>query len=48
MAQKRARELGLALNAAAVADSGYDFGKERFDLVLFSWTMPLVDATEGC
>jgi SAM-dependent methyltransferase len=42
LAQKRAKELGLALHTAAVRDSEYDFGKERFDLVLFSWTMPLV------
>jgi protein-L-isoaspartate O-methyltransferase len=42
LAQKRAKELGLTLHTAAVRDSDYDFGKERFDLVLFSWTMPLV------
>ncbi len=42
LAQKRAKELGLTLHTATVRDSEYDFGKERFDLVLFSWTMPLV------
>jgi SAM-dependent methyltransferase len=42
LAQKRAKELGLTLHTDAVGDSEYDFGKERFDLVLFSWTMPLV------
>jgi hypothetical protein len=42
LAQKRAKELGLALDTEAVRDSEYDFGKERFDLILFSWTMPLV------
>jgi protein-L-isoaspartate O-methyltransferase len=42
LAQKRAKELGLTLHTDAVRDSEYDFGKERFDLVLFSWTMPLV------
>jgi SAM-dependent methyltransferase len=42
IAQKRAKELGLTLHASAVRDSEYDFGKQRFDLVLFSWTMPLV------
>ena len=42
LAQKRAKELGLNLHTSAVRDSEYDFGKERFDLVLFSWTMPLV------
>ncbi len=42
LAKKRAKELGLTLHTAAVRDSEYDFGKERFDLVLFSWTMPLM------
>ena len=42
-AQKRALELGLKLHTAAVSDSEYDFGKERFDLILFSWAMPLID-----
>jgi SAM-dependent methyltransferase len=42
LAQKRAKELGLALNASAVRDSEYEFGKERFDLILFSWSMPLI------
>ena len=42
LAQKRAKDLGLTLHTAAVRDSEYDFGKERFDLVLFSWSMPLV------
>ncbi|HUG80998.1 MAG TPA: class I SAM-dependent methyltransferase [Bryobacterales bacterium] len=42
LAQKRAKELGLTLNTAAVHDSEYEFGKERFDLVLFSWSMPLI------
>lgn len=42
IAQKQAKDLGLTLHTAAVRDSDYDFGKERFDLILFSWTMPLV------
>lgn len=42
IAQKRAKELGLTLHTSAVRDSEYDFGKQRFDLILFSWTMPLV------
>jgi SAM-dependent methyltransferase len=42
LAQKRAKQLGLTLHTSAVRDSEYEFGKERFDLVLFSWTMPLV------
>jgi SAM-dependent methyltransferase len=43
MAQKRARELGLNLDVQAVPDDKYNFGKERFDLILFSWSMPLID-----
>ena len=42
LAQRRAKELGLVLHTAAVRDSEYEFGRERFDLILFSWTMPLV------
>ena len=42
LAQKRAKELGLTLHTAAVRDSEYEFGNGRFDLILFSWTMPQV------
>lgn len=42
IAQKQAKKLGLTLHASVVRDSEFDFGRERFDLVLFSWTMPLV------
>jgi SAM-dependent methyltransferase len=42
-AQKRASELGLKLHTAAVPDGKYSFGKERFDLILFSWAMPLIE-----
>ncbi|MDX2153506.1 MAG: class I SAM-dependent methyltransferase [Bryobacteraceae bacterium] len=40
IANRRARELGLSLDTKPVRDTDYDFGQERFDLVLFSWTMP--------
>jgi SAM-dependent methyltransferase len=43
MAQKRANDLGLKIHTAAVPDSEYDFGKERFDLIVFSWAMPFID-----
>jgi len=43
-AQKRARQLGLTIHTEAVPDSGYDFGENRFDLIVFSWAMPQVDA----
>lgn len=39
IAQNRAKELGLRLDTKTVRDSEYEFGRERFDLVLFSWTM---------
>lgn len=42
IAQKHAKELGLSLKTAAVRDVDYEFGKERFDLILFSWSMPVV------
>jgi hypothetical protein len=42
LAHKRAKELGLSLDLSAVRDSEYEFGKERFDLILFSWSMPLI------
>lgn len=42
LAQQRAKRLGLTLDTAAVRDTEYEFGKERFDLILFSWSMPLV------
>jgi len=42
LAQKRAKELGLILHTSAVRDSDYDFGQNRFDMIVFSWTMPLV------
>jgi SAM-dependent methyltransferase len=41
-AQQRAKELGLTLHTETVRDNEYDFGKERFDLILFSWTMPVI------
>jgi methylase of polypeptide subunit release factors len=37
LAQKRASSLGLTLHTSAVRDSDYDFGKNRFDLIVFSW-----------
>jgi len=42
IAQKQAKDLGLTLHTSAVRDSEYDFGQKRFDLILFSWSMPLV------
>lgn len=42
IAQKRAKELGLKLHTVAVRDDEYNFGQSKFDLILFSWTKPLV------
>jgi len=42
LAQKRSKQLGLTLKTSAVRDADYDFAKGRFDLILFSWSMPLV------
>jgi SAM-dependent methyltransferase len=43
VAKRRAVELGLKIDAVTSTDANYNFGKERFDLILFSWSMPLVD-----
>ncbi len=40
LGQKRAKALGLTIHTATVRDSEYEFGKNRFDLVLFSWVPP--------
>jgi SAM-dependent methyltransferase len=42
IARKRAAALNLTLHAEAVRDHDYAFGEQRFDLIVFSWTMPLV------
>jgi SAM-dependent methyltransferase len=42
LANKRAAALGLTLHTAAVSDSKFEFGRDRFDLILFSWAMPLI------
>jgi hypothetical protein len=36
----------LKLDTAPVADSAYEFGKERFDLVLYSWIGPRPETTQ--
>lgn len=40
LARKRAGELGLTLETHVIPDTKYDFGKEKWDLVLYSWTAP--------
>lgn len=46
LAQRRAKDLGLRLDAKTVRDSEYDFGQDRFDSVLFSWAMPEAEYAE--
>jgi SAM-dependent methyltransferase len=43
MAKQSAAKLGLEIDAVTSNDANYNFGKERFDLILFCWSMPLVD-----
>jgi SAM-dependent methyltransferase len=42
-AKRRASELGLKIDAVVSSDANYNFGNNRFDLILFSWSMPLID-----
>src|SRR5262245_26222006 len=42
LANERAAALGLTLHTASVRDDQFTFGKDRFDLILFSWAMPLI------
>ena len=42
LANQRAAALGLTLHTASVSDDQFTFGKDRFDLILFSWAMPLI------
>jgi SAM-dependent methyltransferase len=42
LANKRAAALGLTLHTAAVSDNSFEFGRDRFDLILFSWAMPQI------
>ncbi len=36
-ARQHASELGLKIDAVTSSDANYNFGKDRFDLILFSW-----------
>jgi 2-polyprenyl-3-methyl-5-hydroxy-6-metoxy-1,4-benzoquinol methylase len=41
--KERAARLGLKIDATVSTDADYRFGKDRFDLIVFSWSMTLVD-----
>lgn len=40
LAQARAKKLGLKIKTQIAYDTDFDFGKERWDLILFSWVAP--------
>jgi 2-polyprenyl-3-methyl-5-hydroxy-6-metoxy-1,4-benzoquinol methylase len=42
-ARRGAAELGVKIDAVVSSDAAYNFGINRFDLILFIWSMPLVD-----
>jgi SAM-dependent methyltransferase len=44
LAQKRAQSLGLKLSTVIALDKDFDFGKEQWDLILFSWVPPTASA----
>jgi SAM-dependent methyltransferase len=40
LAQERAKKLGLKIRTETVLDTDFDFGKEQWDLILYSWVAP--------
>jgi SAM-dependent methyltransferase len=40
LAQERAKKLGLKIRTEIVVDTAFDFGKEQWDLILYSWVWP--------
>lgn len=40
LAESRAKELQLKLRTAIALDTDFDFGRERWDLILYSWVGP--------
>lgn len=40
LAQQRAKELGLTIHTQVALDREFDFGQERWDLILLSWMPP--------
>jgi SAM-dependent methyltransferase len=45
LAQERAAKLGLKLRTVVALDKDFDFGREQWDLILFSW-MPPTDSAK--
>lgn len=40
LAQERAKKLGLKIKTEIAYDTDFDFGREQWDLILFSWVAP--------
>jgi len=40
LAQQRARKLGLTLHTVIALDTEFDFGRDQWDLILYSWVPP--------
>jgi SAM-dependent methyltransferase len=40
LAQERAKKFGLKIRTETVLDTEFDFGKEQWDLILYSWVAP--------
>lgn len=46
LAQKRAAALNVKRRAQIALDSAFDFGRDRWDLILYSWVPPTSSATK--
>jgi 2-polyprenyl-3-methyl-5-hydroxy-6-metoxy-1,4-benzoquinol methylase len=47
LAQERAKKLGLKIKTETVLDTDFDFGKEQWDLILYSWVAPVRSAARA-
>lgn len=47
LARKRAAALNLTLHTEVALDSAFDFGRERWDLIVYSWVAPTGSAARA-
>jgi 2-polyprenyl-3-methyl-5-hydroxy-6-metoxy-1,4-benzoquinol methylase len=47
LARARAKTLGLKITTETVHDTDFDFGKEQWDLILYSWVAPVRSAAKA-
>ena len=47
LARERAKTLGLTIKTETVVDADFDFGKEQWDLILYSWVAPVRSAAKA-